>query len=361
MGQEWLKIKLIATAICLPCFAFAQDAVEVAEPNDAQAIFVQTYVVPESNGTSTRQFFGQIAALETVEISFEVGGYLTEIEAQEGSRVSAGTPMAALDLAPFERAVERAELALAQAERAKMRAAELASRNVGSDVLAQDAETARDLADVALREAREALADAQIAAPFDGLIADRIATPFSTIQPGQPILRIHNMSEIRVEFDLPERVLSQIGDLSAIRFEGVLANSDTPIDLSFREFRAETGRVGQSYTVSLAADTEQSPFLLPGRTIVVSASVETAQDTIAVPATAIATRPDGSQVVVIVQETENDGLIARYQPVEVTSTNGTTFQVRGLAPSSEIVRIGAHLIDEDVQLKRFVGLTVEGI
>ncbi len=360
MRQEWLKTKLFATAICLPCFAFAQDAVEIAEPDNVQGIFVQTYVVPEGNGTSTRQFFGQIAALETVDISFEVGGYLTEIEAQEGSRVPAGTPIAALDLAPFERAVERAELALAQSERDRVRAVELASRNVSSEVRAQDAETARDLADVALREAREALADAQIAAPFDGLIADRIATPFSTIQPGQPILRIHNMSEVRVEFDLPERVLSQIGDLSAIRFEGSLANSDTPIDLTFREFRAETGRVGQSYTVSLAADIEHSPFLLPGRTIVISASVETAQDTITIPASAIATLPDGVQVVVLVQETESDGLIARYQPVDVTSTNGTTFQVRGLASGSEIVRIGAHLIDEGDQLKRFVGLTVEG-
>ncbi|WP_208353395.1 efflux RND transporter periplasmic adaptor subunit [Pseudaestuariivita rosea] len=355
-----MKTKLFATAICLPCFAFAQDLVEVAETDDVQAIFVQTYVVPEGSGTSTRQFFGQIAALETVDISFEVGGYLTEIEAQEGSRVSAGTPIAALDLAPFERAVERAELALAQAERDRVRAAELASRNVSSEVRAQDAETSRDLADVALREAREALADAQISAPFDGLIADRIATPFSTIQPGQPILRIHNMSEVRVEFDLPERVLSQIGDLSAIRFEGALANSDSPIDLTFREFRAETGRVGQSYTVSLAAETEQSPFLLPGRTIVVSASVEAAQDTIVIPASAIATRPDGAQVVVLVQENQKGGLIARYQPVDVTSTNGTTFQVRGLAPGNEIVRIGAHLIDEDMPLKRFVGLTVEG-
>ncbi len=356
MGQVWSKIILLAMAISTPLGAIAQEG-DGAAPEQPLPTFVQTMFVPSEDASISRQFFGQVAALETVNISFEVGGYLETLQAQEGTVIEAGTLLASLDLAPFERAVERAELALAQANRDFERAQELASRNVSSEVRAQDAATARNLADVALREARDALADAQIRAPFDGLVADRLATAFSTIEPGMPILRLHNMSETRVEFDLPERLLSQIGDPSAVTFTGVMAGQDTPIPLTFGEFRAETGQVGQSYTISLATTSEVS--LLPGRTITVRAQVPTDQDGVTLPSTAIRTSPEGAQYVVTLQ---GDGPVytAAHRPVDVTTSNGTEFRVAGLPAGIEIVAVGAHLIKDDQRVKRFTGLTVEG-
>ncbi|WP_299867298.1 efflux RND transporter periplasmic adaptor subunit [uncultured Hoeflea sp.] len=341
----------------MPVLAWAQEVDETAKDAPA-AIFVQTMIVPSEEAMVSRQFFGQVAALETVNISFEVGGYLATLEAQEGTMVKAGTLLASLDLAPFERAVERAELELAQATRDFKRAQELASRNVSSEVRAQDTATARDLADVALREARDALADAQIRAPFDGMVADRLGTSFTTIEPGQPILRLHNMSETRVEFDLPERLLAHIGDPAGVAFTGIIAGHDGAIPLEFREFRAETGRVGQSYTISLAAAPGMS--LLPGRTILVRASLPAAGEGISLPTTAILTASDGAQFVVEVADA-GDGPVARHVPVEVMSSNGTEFRVTGVAAASEIVAIGSHLIDDGQPVKRFTGLTVEGL
>ncbi|MGZ2259403.1 efflux RND transporter periplasmic adaptor subunit [Roseobacter sp. A03A-229] len=357
MTQAWCKFLVIAMAIAMPALAFGQQGTEKAA--GAEPVFVQTLVVPSSPQAVTRQFFGQVAALETVDISFEVGGYLSFLEAREGTQIEKGRLLARLDLAPFERAVERAELSLAQAERDLRRAETLAARNVSSEVQAENAETARDLADVALREAREALADAQITAPFDALIADRIGTAFTTIEPGQQILRLHNMSETRVEFNLPERLLSTIGDPAAVTFEGHLAGHESPIPLIFREFRAETGQVGQSYTISLAAAPSVDVPLLPGRTMIVRAALEQDADGVTLPATAITTRPDGQQVVIAV-EPAGDGLVARAIPVDVSSTNGTDFLVSGLPPGTEVVVVGAHLIDPGQPLKRYRGLTVEG-
>lgn len=352
--QPWYKFTTMA--IC----ALLIGSPAVAEDTEKEPIFVQTMVLGDpSQQMMTRQFFGRIAALETADLSFEVGGYLELLQAQEGSRVSKGQVLAQLDLEPFERAVERADLSLAQAERDLERAKTLATRSVTSQVQADNAATARDLADVALREAREALQDAQITAPFDGMIADRIAATFTTVSPGQPIVRLHNLSETRVEFDLPERLFAQVGDPSAVSFSTVLPGRDTPSLLIFREFRAETGSVGQSYTISLALIDPDASTLVPGKTLVIQAALQSDIDGFEVPVTAVAMAPDGSPFVVAVEDTAH-GFAARHIPVETLSDTGTRFVIRGPEPGTEIVEIGAHMIAEQTPLKRYVGLTVEG-
>ncbi|MEJ6395525.1 efflux RND transporter periplasmic adaptor subunit [Gymnodinialimonas sp. 2305UL16-5] len=358
MAQARSSLNILATLLVMPATAALSQDVEQPVPSE-HPVFVQTMVLPAENEVVTRQFFGQIAALETVDISFEVGGYLNFLEAREGTTISEGTPLGRLDLAPFERAVERAELTLAQAERELGRALTLAERNAASAVQAENAETARDLADVALREAREALADAQIQAPFDALVADRLGTTFTTIEPGQPVLRLHDMTEIRVEFDLPERLLAAIGDPSEVAFTGQIGGSGAEIPLSFREFRAEASGIGQSYAVSLALVAEVDALLLPGRTITVFAQIARPQSGIQIPATAIVTQPDGSHTVAVVHESGDD-ITADHVAVDVSSANGTSFTVFGLSPAAEIISVGAHLIDDGQRIERFEGLTIEG-
>ena len=104
-----------------------------------------------------RRFFGRIAARETVDLSFEVGGRLVTLPVVEGETIPQGTVVAALETETFERAVVRAELALAQARREETRSAQLAASNVASAVRAEDAVTARELAEVALDDAHAAI------------------------------------------------------------------------------------------------------------------------------------------------------------------------------------------------------------
>ena len=78
-----------------------------------------------------RNFFGRVVARETADLAFPLNGTLTTFPIEEGTIVEPGQLLAQLDLAPFERAVERAELQLQQAERNLERARELARQNVG--------------------------------------------------------------------------------------------------------------------------------------------------------------------------------------------------------------------------------------
>lgn len=347
---------ILAVWLCASPVA-AQEATS-SDPVDTSPLFVRTIVVDQPDTAQERHFFGRIAALETADLSFEVPGYLALLDAPRGSFVARGDAIAGLDLAPFERAVERAELALAQAERDLERLTRLASRNVTSEVQTQDAETARDLADVALRNAREALADAQLAAPFDGIIADRMVATFTNVSAGQPIVRIHNMSEVRVEFDLPERILTAVGDPAQVSFSTILPGQTDPVPLVFREIEAQTGAVGQSYTISLAIEGEVSGLVLPGKTVTVTARLKRQDNAISVPATAIVTRPDGAPVVVAL-EGEESPFMPAFVPVEVQSSTGVDLVVTGVEPGTEIVALGGHMIGSDTKLARYSGLIIE--
>ena len=351
----------IATAalIGLPIGGVHADQTTPETVDDASPVFVRTMIVGAAAEVQERQFFGRIAALETADLSFEVPGYLSILDAPRGSFVSKGAQLAALDLETFERAVERAELTLAQAERDLERLQTLATRNVSSEVRAQDAETARDLAIVALSDARDALADAQLTAPFDGIVADRLVATFTNITPGQPIVRLHNMSETRVEFDLPERILAMIGDPSLVAFSTILPGQTEPVPLIFREIQAETGAVGQSYTISLAIEGAVPSRVLPGKTVTITARLLQQEDALPVPATAVITRPNGDTAVVMVVEQDGE-LRPEFTAVDVRSATGVDLIVAGLEPDTEIVELGGHLIGPGARLARYTGLIVEG-
>jgi len=89
--------------------------------------------------------------------------------------------------------------------------------------------------------------------------------------------------------------------------------------------------------------------------MIVRAAIPNPIRAITVSASAIATRPSGEQIVVAV-ETTPVGLIARHIPVDTTSPTGTTLQVRGLAPDTEIIAVGAHTAPDGAALARYAGL-----
>ncbi|MFK7746382.1 MAG: efflux RND transporter periplasmic adaptor subunit [Roseobacter sp.] len=310
-----------------------------------------------------RRFFGRIAARETVDLSFEVGGRLVTLPVVEGETYAKNTLVAALETETFERAVRRAELALAQAERAAERAQQLAASNVASAVRAEDAETARDLAEVNLREARAALEDATLTTPFTALVASRLAANFSNIEPGQPILRLHDMSQIRVQIDVPERLFQSGIPPEAIKFTGDIAQMDSPIPLQLIEFEAQTKVIGQTFLVTLSLPDLQIPTLIPGASMTVTAQIDAAfrEPGRPVPASALILDPDRNAKVMVFEPSAidpNSGTV-RAQEVELVSSTGTDLRVVGLEPGSEIVAAGVQMLKDGQNVRRYKGLSVE--
>lgn len=333
---------------------------------------VELMALSRDRNALLRTFFGQVRARETADLSFGVGGTLERLPVAEGAVIEDGAMLAALDLAPFERAVERAALQLDQTERALTRAESLVETSVGTQTRADDARTARDLADVALREARDALEDAVIAAPYRALIAERLAANYTSVEPGTPIVRVHDISQMRVEIDLPERLVQQVPvrDRERVEFTARLPGSATPTVLELVEFHAQTEAVGQSYlfTFALPASPPESPSgLLPGSSLTVTARLPVDDRSVVLPPTAIVVNDERTPYVMVFEPADDTGQggpdsvqgTVRAVPVEVSSANGTNFIVRGLPEDVELVRVGAHLLRDGQDVRRYTGLKSE--
>jgi membrane fusion protein, multidrug efflux system len=349
---QYHRSGLVARVALASGFALGLSDVALAQTSPQPA--VRTMVVEAPAQMMTRQFFGKVHARETVDLSFDVGGTMTLLVPEEGQRVAAGDVLAQLDLDPFARAVEQADLSLTMAAREAMRAATLAASQAGAATRAEDAATLRDMAEVSLRDAQAALDDATLRAPFDGLVALRITPAFSAVSPGQPVLRLHDMSEVRVEFALPERVFQQVGSLDAIAFAALLPHGgEAPLRLV--AFQPETDVVGQSYRVTLAFEDTPSG-LLPGASVTVRASVPVSAPPALIPASALLAGNDRSAAVLTLVPA-GDAFVLQRQPVTVTAQDGASFAVEGLPAGSEIVSAGAHLLRDGQTVRRFTGLT----
>ncbi|PWR02506.1 efflux RND transporter periplasmic adaptor subunit [Meridianimarinicoccus roseus] len=354
VGATALVIAIAALTLGLGGALPAQEAApeETLRP-------VRLLVVDPPHNTLQRQFYGQVVARQTVDLAFQVGGQLNALPVMNGQTVSEGDLLAQLDLEPFDRAVSRAELNLTQAQRDFDRVQQLAQSNVASEARFDEAQTALDLAKLGLREARDARDDATLSAAFDGLVAQRLVANYSTVAQGTPVLRLHDMSQPRIEIDVPERLFRSAGRLEGLEFTADLGDGMAGIPLRVAEYTAETRGVSQSYAVDLALPPVEGYTPLPGRTATVTATLPSgSSDALVIPVTALVHTADRSTEVMIYEPVGADTGTVRALPVTVVSREGADLGIKpgeALQPGMEIVSTGAHLLTDGMQVRRFTG------
>ncbi len=334
-----------ATLLCVPVAGLANEP--------APRVAIITEVQAGSDGV-TRQFFGTVVARQTVDLAFQVGGQIVELPAQEGEVIPEGDLVAALDLEPFELQLRQAELQFEQAQRTFERLEQLGG--TVSRAQRDDAETQVGLARVSVRNAEVALENATLTAPFTALVASRNVANFTTIGQGSPVVRLHDMSELRVEIDVPEVLFQQAGDNADIRLVARFPTSDDSYPLVVREFNAEASSVGQSFRATLALVNSQAVNALPGSSVTVLATIFEDDPAILVPPTAIRLANDGSPSVM--RFIPGDGALGTVEETPITiaaNRDGLVEVIDGLAAGDAIVRTGAEALSNGQTVRRFEG------
>ena len=319
------------------------------------------YQVDGADNGESRSFYGRVRARETVDLAFQVSGQIEQLPIVEGATLEKGELVAQLDLTPFRRAVERAEVNLAKAERDLARVSDL-SRDAIPEVEVRNTETTRDLAQIDLEEARRQLEQATLTAPFEALVASRQAVNYATVNAGTPVARLHDMSELRVDIDVPEVLFTRAaGDRgAAIDFTAAFPGISGDYPLVLREYEAESADVGQTYRLTLALTGDVPGTILPGASATVTGKApETASDGLSVPETALVFDADRSVSVMVFTPDEDDaetGTVAR-RPVEIEMRADATAAVTdGLEPEEIIVSAGATMLTDGQRVRRFEGL-----
>jgi len=320
---------------------------------------VKLMAVGQAESAPGRTFFGRAVARETVSLAFQVDGQIVEFPVTEGQALPRGSLVARLDLEPLELRRDEARERAAQADRTLRRFRQLVGTAVTA-VRLEEAETEANLANIALRNAERSLGDATLVAPFEAVVAAREVANFTTVSAGVPVVRLHDMSELRIEIDVPEVLFRQAGQNPDVEIWVRFAGDDRRYPAELREFNAETSAQGQTFKITLGMEPPADATILPGSSARVEAAIRGVGGPIVVPASALVPGPAG-QVHVMVFEPAGGRAggetgTVRRTPVAIQATpGGAVAVVGGLAAGQEIVSTGAALLSDGASVRRFSG------
>ena len=321
---------------------------------------VKLVSVGQGDLTLRRNFFGRVAARETVDIAFQVPGQVVSLPVIEGMNLAEGDVIAELDLEIFELDLQSARLRLNQAERTMERLRLLAGTTV-SQVAIDDAETELALARVAVKNAEYALGHATLRAPFDALVSTRYIPNFTTVSAGTRIARLHDMSELRIKVAVPEVLYqaSNIFDLTRVKLEAKFPGSNETFPVEPREFEAETTEDGQSFIWTMGMTPPPGRTILPGSSVTIVATLNSEGRGFIIPPTAVRLGPGGGPSVMVFDGgPEDETGTLRLVPVDIQpDDDGRVVVTSGLEAGVEIVALGVARLQDGQSVRRFAGFT----
>ena len=195
----------------------------------------------------TVEAVGTTRARQSVGIVPEADGRVQEIYITPGTRVEKGAVLVRLD-----DTIQRADLAEAEARvteqtQALTRARQLRETNAISQATLEDTTARLAEAEAQLDRTRQRLADRTITAPFSGVVGLTEVDRGARLNEGDLITRLDDLTEVIVEFALPETLFAQVRKGLKVTassaafpermFEGRIEAVDSRIDPASRAFR----------------------------------------------------------------------------------------------------------------------------
>lgn len=325
--------------------AGAKGAAKAAADGAAGSAPVTVQPAREAALVRTVTVTGTLAAEDQVALGFQVAGRIDTINVDLGSRVVPGQTIARLAPVDFQLRVQQAEAGLQQARarlgldpkgtsdqvdpdntavvrqaRAVLEEARLShgrvktfvDRGISSRAELDSANAALTVADgryedaieevrnrqavltqrkTELDQARQAMVDSILIAPFAGIIRERAVSPGQYVNAGAPIATLVKMHPLRLQADVPEREAGnvKVGQAVKVRVEGDtteypgrIVRVSPAIDEQSRSLRVEaqvdneaaTIRPGSFATGDIVVAASAPAIVVPASAIVSFAGVE---------------------------------------------------------------------------------------
>ncbi|MRU14076.1 efflux RND transporter periplasmic adaptor subunit [Roseovarius sp. A21] len=225
-----------------------EDASIDDQSKPTRAATVEVASVEMRTLSQTVEAVGTSRAKQSVEIVPETDGRIVELAITPGARAAKGAVLVRLDDTIARADLVEAEARLTEREQALSRITQLRRTNAVSVATLEEATARLAEARAQLDRARQRLAERTILAPFDGVVGLAEVDEGARVSAGTVITRLDDLSEVEVEFALPETLFAQIetGQTVTARsaafpgqsFNGRIAAVDSRIDPVSRAFRA---------------------------------------------------------------------------------------------------------------------------
>jgi membrane fusion protein, multidrug efflux system len=185
----------------------AKPAVAAAPP---KGLPVKAEPVKVGEVQSDVSAVGTLIAADSVVIRPEIAGRVIGLHFQEGQAIAKGAKLVTLDPAEY-----RAQLAGTSADARTEtlrydRAKELLEKNFISKEALDVAKGSMDRALAKQQQDEVLLSKTTIVAPFSGIVGLRQVSPGAYVRVGDDIVRLENVSSVKLDFRVPEAYLSKL-------------------------------------------------------------------------------------------------------------------------------------------------------
>lgn len=163
---------------------------------------------------------GGVASRKNVQVAAETMGKIISVPAKEGQKVSKGQLLVQLDAEILQNSVSELKTQLELATTIYERQAKLWKQNIGTEVQYLQAKNNKEALEKKLTTLKSQLDQSRVVAPFDGIIDNVNARVGEMAQPGMPLLRIVNQSDVYISADVSESYLGkfQVGQEVEVYF-----------------------------------------------------------------------------------------------------------------------------------------------
>ena len=276
---------------------------------------------------------GSLLAEESVMIRPEIDGRIVKLHFQEGQAVSAGTRLVTIDSTEYEAQAAAQRADLKTEEQRLVRTKELHEQKfISKDALdVQVGNVARLKAHV--EEAESRVAKTVIRAPFSGILGLRQVSPGAYVKAGADIVRLENVSSIKVDFRIPENYLSKIRPNQEI---AVKLDAYPGEEFKGHVYAVEPVVDERTRTIAMRARIpNKGAKLKPGMFVRVAVTLDSRQNAVVIPEQAIWPQGKDSFVYRVV-----DGKAALTKVAIGNRAPGSVEILKGLAANDMVITDG---------------------
>ncbi|MEM7075003.1 MAG: efflux RND transporter periplasmic adaptor subunit [Pseudomonadota bacterium] len=189
-----------------------QQATERTEdaPRQQRPVLVETARAETRLTADTVEAVGTTRARQSIEIEPETDGRVAALFITPGARVDQGAVLVQLDDTVARANLVEAEARLTEQQQVLTRIEQLRSTNAVALATLQEATARLAEANAQLERARQGLSDRTITAPFAGVVGLAEVDIGAQIEKGDVITRLDDLSEVELEFSLPETLYGQV-------------------------------------------------------------------------------------------------------------------------------------------------------
>ena len=355
------KFILILTGFFLASLIACSQSEPPVQPEVARPAKLFTVIGP--NELMMRSFPGEVQASDEANLAFRVSGKLVEFPANRGIPVEQGDLLARLDPSDYQATVNQTQaqydLAVAQFKRA----AELVDRQLVSQAEYDQREALMKVRKSDLTQAQNELDYTRLIAPFDGVVARRMAENYENVSAGQVVLVLQTKKMIDVIVDIPESIVARIERVTSqrdpkpvqVRFG---STSDRTYTAGYKEHETNADPATLTFKVTFSLPTPDDLNILPGMSATVIADLsglfsgETAVTLVPIEAVFSAEDEpldaDRRQVWIV----DPDSMRTSRRDVRVGQLTGQKIAILdGLEPGELIIAAGVNAVQEGMWIR----------